>query len=125
MSRRRPFLFYAILFFGLTIAGTLAIYLILQWDVVIAWLISITLVTLFAYRMDKMIAGSERTRVPERILLLLALAGGSLGAILGMYFVGEHHKTSKSSFMIPFYVILAVQVVLVGVYVWFRFFRTA
>jgi uncharacterized membrane protein YsdA (DUF1294 family) len=124
MSRRRPFLFYALLFFGLTIAGTLAIYFILNWDLLIAWVISINLVALFAYRFDKGIAGSERTRVPERILLLLALAGGSLGAILGMYFVGEHHKTSKTSFMVPFYAILVVQVILLGIYIWFRFFRT-
>lgn len=120
MSRRHPFLFYAILFFGLTLAGTLAIWYLLRWDIVLAWIISITVVTLAAYRFDKSIAGSERVRVPERVLLLLALAGGSLGAILGMYFIGAHHKTSKTSFMLPFYAILVVQVVIVGFYFWTR-----
>lgn len=121
MSRRHPFLFYAILFFGLTLAGTLAIWYLLRWDIVLAWIISITVVTLAAYRFDKSIAGSERVRVPERVLLLLALAGGSLGAILGMYFIGAHHKTSKTSFMLPFYAILVVQVVILGFYFWNRF----
>ncbi|TAH54320.1 MAG: DUF1294 domain-containing protein [Chloroflexota bacterium] len=119
--KRHPFLFYAILFFGLTLAGTLAIWWILKWDIVLAWLISIMVVTLFAYRFDKGIAGSERTRVPERILLLLALAGGSLGAILGMFFIGDRHKTSKTSFMLPFIGILIVQAILVGIYFWRQF----
>ncbi len=119
--KRHPFLFYAILFFGLTLAGTLAIWWILKWDIVLAWLISITVVTLLAYRFDKGIAGSERTRVPERILLLLALAGGSLGAILGMFFIGDRHKTSKTSFMLPFIGILIVQAILVGIYFWRQF----
>lgn len=119
--KRHPFLFYAILFFGLTLAGALAIWWILKWDIVLAWLISITVVTLLAYRFDKGIAGSERTRVPERILLLLALAGGSLGAILGMFFIGDRHKTSKTSFMLPFIGILIVQAILVGIYFWRQF----
>ena len=120
MSRHHPFLFYAIIFFGLTLAGTLAIWLFLQWDIVLAWIICITVVTLAAYRFDKSIAGSDRVRVPERVLLLLALAGGSLGAIIGMYFVGEHHKTSKTSFMLPFFAILVVQAIIVGFYFWTR-----
>jgi len=121
MSRRHPFLFYAIIFFGLTLAGTLAIWWILHWDVVIAWIISITVVTLAAYRYDKSIAGSERLRVPERVLLLLALAGGTIGAIIGMWFLGARHKTAKTSFMLPFIGILVVQAVIVGIYFWVRF----
>lgn len=120
MSRRHPFLFYAVIFFGLTLASTLAIRYFLGWDIVLAWLLSITLATLLAYRFDKSIAGSNRVRVPERVLLLLALAGGSLGAIIGMYFVGEHHKTGKISFLLPFFAILVVQVLIVGFYFWTR-----
>jgi uncharacterized membrane protein YsdA (DUF1294 family) len=119
--RGHPFLFYGLIFFGLAIAGAAAIVWILNWDVVLAWLISITVVTFIAYRYDKSIAGSDRFRVPERVLLLLALAGGTLGAITGMYLIGEHHKTSKGSFMLPFFMILIVQAVVVGVYFWLRF----
>lgn len=120
-ARGHPFLFYGLIFFGLAIAGAFAIVWILNWDVVLAWLISITVVTLVAYRYDKSIAGSDRFRVPERVLLLLALAGGTIGAIAGMYLVGEHHKTSKRSFMLPFFIILIVQAALVGLYFWLRF----
>ena len=118
--RAHPFLFYGLIFFALAVAGAIVIWWILKWDFLIAWLISITIVTLLAYRYDKSIAGTDRFRVPERVLLLLALAGGTLGAIAGMYFIGEHHKTSKSSFMLPFFAILAVQAVLIGIYFWWR-----
>jgi uncharacterized membrane protein YsdA (DUF1294 family) len=118
---QHPFIFYAILFFGLTLAGTLAIWWILHWEFVTAWVISITPVALFAYRYDKLIAGSDRLRVPERILLLLALAGGTIGAIAGMWFVGDRHKTSKTSFVLPFLVILFIQAVVVGIYLWVHF----
>ncbi len=121
VARGHPFLFYGIIFFGLALAGAWALVWILKWDAVLAWLISITLVTLIAYRYDKSIAGSERFRVPERVLLLLALAGGTIGAIAGMFLVGEHHKTSKRSFMLLFFVILIVQAILVGIYFWWRF----
>ena len=120
MFRRHPFLYYAVLFFGLTIIATLALSLFLHMDIVLAWIISITVITLLAYRFDKSIAGSDRVRVPERVLLLLALAGGSLGAIIGMYFLGERHKTSKTSFMLPFFGILIVQAIILGFYFWTR-----
>jgi len=53
-------------------------------DPLLSWLLSINLVTFLAYGYDKKIAGTGRMRVPERVLLLLALAGGSPAAWLGM-----------------------------------------
>jgi uncharacterized membrane protein YsdA (DUF1294 family) len=47
--------------------------------------------------------------------LLLALAGGSLGAYLGMHIF--HHKTAKGSFQRRFWLVVAVQAVLVLIYV--------
>ncbi|HZQ07317.1 MAG TPA: DUF1294 domain-containing protein [Anaerolineae bacterium] len=121
LTRSHPFFFYAILFFGLTLAGTLILWWILKWDIVLSWLVAITPVTLLAYRFDKWLAGTDHLRVPERVLLLLTLAGGTLGAIAGMWFIGQHHKTSKTSFILPFLGILVMQAILVGVYVWIRF----
>ncbi len=46
-------------------------------------------------------------RVPERALLLLALAGGSPAALLGMRLF--HHKTSKESFKVKFWFVILVQ----------------
>jgi len=83
-------------------------------DPLLSWLLSINLVTFLAYGYDKKIAGTGRMRVPERVLLLLALAGGSPAAWLGMR--AFHHKTAKQSFTTRFWLIVLIQVILVGAY---------
>ncbi len=83
------------------------------------WLIGISAVTFGAYGYDKAIAGNDkRMRVPERTLLSLALAGGSVAAWLAMKFF--HHKTIKSSFRRNFGIIAGVQLVLVVAYLLIR-----
>ena len=83
-------------------------------DGLLSWLIGISVVTLLAYAYDKAVAGSERTRVPVKVLLGLALVGGTIGAWAGMQLF--HHKTAKGSFQLKFWGIVAAQVVLVLVY---------
>ncbi len=46
--------------------------------------------------MDKYKAKNNLWRIPERILLLVAFLGGSLGSLLGMY--STHHKTKHLKF---------------------------
>jgi uncharacterized membrane protein YsdA (DUF1294 family) len=72
-----------------------------------AWLIGVNLAALLAYGYDKAVAGSGRTRVPEAVLLGLALIGGSPGAFVGMLVF--RHKTSKPAFLIPFALIALLQ----------------
>lgn len=76
-----------------------------------AWLVAINVLTFGAYGYDKRIAGSEMVRVPEAVLLGLALVGGSPGALLGMQLF--KHKTRKGSFRAGYWAIVAVQAVLV------------
>jgi uncharacterized membrane protein YsdA (DUF1294 family) len=83
-------------------------------DVLLSWLIAITLVTFLAYGYDKAIAGSRMTRVPEKVLLALTLAGGTLGAYVAMALF--RHKTVKSSFRLQFWLVALVQLALVVVY---------
>ena len=52
------------------------------------------------------------SRVPEMVLHILALAGGSLGAWLGMRLF--RHKTVKGSFRLAFWLIVSLQVLLVA-----------
>lgn len=85
-------------------------------DPLLSWLIAINLAAFFTYGYDKAIAGRGSLRVPERTLLLLALAGGSLGAYLGMRVF--HHKTAKGSFKRRFWLVVAAQVCLVMIYIW-------
>lgn len=82
-------------------------------DGLAAWLLSINLVALFMYGYDKSVAGSKAMRVPEKVLWLLALVGGTVGALAGMWLF--HHKTSKGKFQLVFWAIVVVQVILIVV----------
>jgi uncharacterized membrane protein YsdA (DUF1294 family) len=76
-----------------------------------AWLIAINLTAFGYYGLDKAQARRATRRVPEVVLHGLALAGGSLGAFAGMQLF--RHKTIKGNFRIIFWLIVAVQVVLI------------
>ena len=56
--------------------------------------------------------------MPEQVLLMLALAGGSPAALIGMRLF--HHKTAKGSFQQKFWLVLLVQAVLVTIYFLWR-----
>lgn len=58
---------------------------------------------------DKQLAIHHKNRVPERVLFLIAIIGGSLGGILGMY--AFRHKTKHLSFVIGMPVILLAQII--------------
>lgn len=71
----------------------------------------INIITFTVFGIDKLKAVKNRWRVPEKVLFLLALLGGSPGALIGMY--SFRHKTKKSSFKIGIPVILIVQIVFI------------
>jgi len=77
-------------------------------------LLAINAVAFCTYGYDKAISGSRRTRVPEIVLLALALCGGTVGAWVGR--VLFRHKTQKESFRRQFHVIVGLQVALLAVY---------
>jgi uncharacterized membrane protein YsdA (DUF1294 family) len=76
-----------------------------------AWLLAVNGITFAYYGFDKSRARQAGRRVPEAVLHGLALLGGSLGAYAGMRLF--RHKTVKGSFRVVFWLIVAVQVVLV------------
>lgn len=88
-------------------------------SLVVAWLIAINVVALIFYRVDKLNSiweddnaqrKAKKTRIPEISLLFLALAGGSLGAALGMI-IPPDHKTSDCRFLFGFLLVLVLQAV--------------
>ena len=76
----------------------------------IIYLIIINLIAFIAMYLDKRKARYGKWRIPEQTLFILALIGGSIGAIVGMYTF--RHKTKKLRFSIGFPVILILQIVL-------------
>lgn len=82
--------------------------------VLYAYLIGINIATMILYGYDKRQAIAAGGRVPELVLHVAALAGGSLGALLGQ--VVFHHKTKKLKFKAVFIAVVLLQVILVILY---------
>jgi uncharacterized membrane protein YsdA (DUF1294 family)/cold shock CspA family protein len=76
------------------------------------WVAALSIAAFGVYGYDKGQAQRGGGRVPEVVLWLLAALGGSPGAFIAMRVF--HHKTSKTSFQIVFWVIVAAQVGLIA-----------
>lgn len=86
----------------------------------IIYLIIINLIAFLAMYIDKRRARYGKWRIPEQTLFILALIGGSIGAIIGMYVF--RHKTKKMRFSIVFPIILILQIILI-ISVWNDFLK--
>ena len=71
------------------------------------YLLAVNLAALCVFGLDKRRARRDEWRIPEKTLFLLALAGGSIGALAGMCIF--HHKTRKWYFRFGIPAILALQ----------------
>lgn len=76
----------------------------------ICYLAFLNLAAFLAMGIDKARARGGRWRIPEKTLFLLALLGGSLGGILGIYTF--RHKTLHRQFTLGFPLILVLQLAL-------------
>lgn len=76
----------------------------------IIYLIIINLIAFVAMYIDKKRAKYGKWRIKEHTLFILAILGGSIGAIAGMYTF--RHKTKKMRFVIGFPAILVCEIVL-------------
>ena len=74
------------------------------------WLAVINLVAFLAMGIDKYKAARQKWRIPEKTLFLLAIIGGSVGGICGIYVF--RHKTLHRKFTLGFPAILILQVAL-------------
>ena len=79
------------------------------------YLVLINLAAFMAFGIDKSRARHHAWRIPEKTLFLLAAVGGSIGALLGMFFF--RHKTRHLSFRIGLPVILLVQIAAAATYI--------
>lgn len=76
--------------------------------ILIIYLLFINFMGIASMASDKIRAMEHRFRIPESVLLLIALIGGSIGAILGMLLF--HHKTRKAKFRYGLPLILLAQI---------------
>lgn len=78
-------------------------------EYILIYLLVINVITILIYGDDKARARRGKWRISEATLLFLALIGGSIGALLGMYFF--HHKTKHLKFKIGVPIILILQMI--------------
>lgn len=80
-------------------------------SLLIFYFIMINLISFIVMGVDKRKAQKNLWRIPESTLFVLAIIGGSIGSIAGMYLF--HHKTRHWYFVYGMPAILIVQVILV------------
>ena len=85
----------------------------------IIYLILINAAAFLLMLIDKYRARKKLWRIPERTLMAMALLGGSVGAIAGMYCF--RHKTKHLKFIIGYPLILAIQII-GAILIWGHFF---
>ena len=100
----------------LVIAIPLILWLNLGW--LWAYLIGINVATFGLYGYDKRVAGGDATRVPERILHLCELLGGTPAGFIGQRVF--HHKTQKGSYQLRFWIIVGIQVLVIALLVYLQ-----
>ena len=78
---------------------------------IIVYLLFINLIGILIMLIDKRKAEKGSWRIPEKTLLIVALLGGSIGTIIGMY--RFRHKTKKLKFTLGFPIILITEIILI------------
>ncbi|WP_433834534.1 DUF1294 domain-containing protein [Flavobacterium anhuiense] len=80
-------------------------------EILLLYFLFINIVLFIIAGYDKYQALKNKRRIPEKTLFLMALTGGSPGLLTAMLFF--KHKTSKTSFIVKFVLILGIQATLI------------
>ena len=79
------------------------------WLIILIYLAAVNLFGLIIMGVDKSRAKRRKWRIPEATLFLVAIIGGSVGSIAGMYLF--RHKTKHWYFVAGMPVILVLQII--------------
>jgi len=79
------------------------------WLIIIIYLVAVNLLGLILMGVDKSRAKRRKWRIPEATLFLVAVIGGALGSIAGMYIF--RHKTKHWYFVIGMPAILVIHLI--------------
>jgi uncharacterized membrane protein YsdA (DUF1294 family) len=91
-----------------------------MWKYFVIFVLVMSVITFIVFGVDKWKARNDKWRTPESTLFLLAIFGGSIGALLGMQIF--RHKTQHWSFRLGIPLILMLQA---AVLIWYFFFSKA
>ncbi len=80
-------------------------------SLIMYYLLAVNVVAFAAFGIDKYKAKRGLWRISEATLLLLAVVGGSIGALLGMRI--WHHKTQHAKFRYGLPLIILAQIALI------------
>ena len=75
----------------------------------VAYIVIVNIMAFSLFGIDKSAAIQQKQRIPNRVLLLTAVFGGSLGSLVGMYTF--RHKTKKWYYTITVPALLLIQIV--------------
>ena len=75
---------------------------------IVTYIVIVNIATFCLYGIDKSAAIKQKQRIPNRVLLLTAAFGGSLGALAGMYTF--RHKTKKWYYTVTVPAMLIIQI---------------
>ncbi|MBT4512542.1 MAG: DUF1294 domain-containing protein [Chloroflexi bacterium] len=121
MARRRykkplsPVKFYTTAAVFLAATGTFLLHEKYTFSYLETWLIMVNSIAFFFFVFDKLLAIYKWRRIPEDVLCGIALAGGSVGGLVGMLLAW--HKIKKPVFMRVYLMIIVVQAI--GGCIWY------
>ena len=107
VKSKKPSPFGIFLFLSVLITALIFFFTVPYTSRFIAYLLAINISTFLLYCYDKFISSRSGLRVPENILHMLELSGGSPSSLLAQYLF--KHKVSKSSFQWIFWSIVLFQ----------------
>ncbi len=87
-----------------------------MFEAFVLYFLAINGATFAAFALDKRAAERRTWRVPERRLLMMAVFGGSPGALLGQQLL--RHKTRKEPFRTSLWAVAGVHLALLGYLAW-------
>ena len=82
-----------------------------KYPIFVPYIAIISIVAIIVTVKDKICAKLDKSRTPEKTLLLISALGGSLAMLLTMLLI--RHKTRHMKFMIGIPVMLALQIIIV------------
>ena len=104
-------------FFAMAIVLFVGFYVLLHsrfhFSTFISYVVSVNSVTFIYYALDKLLAIYNRIRIPEVVLHVMELVGGSPMALVAQQLLW--HKSTKRAYQIVFWLIVTLQIFVVYV----------